>query len=434
MKHILSILLLACISLSSYAQTPYDSFAPETDANGERLASVPGGGGWCNMSQDAISSPATQHESYLMANWEKTYLEVTNPFDYPQEPASPLTDNVDINNIDYPDLQYGCSLRKLQSLTLEYNQDILLQSMMDNCEIHGAEQDIYYTHSDHLGSANWITDKNGAPVQYLHYLPYGQLLANQQATGSSYDERYKFTGKERDEESGYDYFGARYYIPPLLHWSSVDPLVDNDLHISPYAYCNWNPVKYVDKEGARSLPMESTYNGWTARVDSWFGPRNTGQKGASTYHRGLDFNYSCGGDGDYGTPILATHEGWAHIVDNIDGKAGRYVEITSEDGTVRTRYLHLSAISIAEGQYVLESDKIGEMGGSASGNEHKWNSHLHYEIQKLINDKWTSIDPVEGKDKNINNILDPQSIIDVDDNIYCGGELQEIIIVNTLDL
>lgn len=184
-----------------------------------------------------------------MANWEKTYKEVTNPFDYPQEPASPLTDNVDINDIGLNDLQYGCSLRKLQSLTLEYNQDILLQSMMDNCEIHGAEQDIYYTHSDHLGSANWITDKNGAPVQYLHYLPYGQLLANQQATGSTYDERYKFIGKERDEESGYDYFGARYYIPPLLHWSSVDPLVDNDLHISPYAYCSWNPLLYIDLDG-----------------------------------------------------------------------------------------------------------------------------------------------------------------------------------------
>ncbi len=115
-------------------------------------------------------------------------------------------------------------------------------------------------HSDHLGSANWITDKNGAPVQYLHYLPYGQLLANQQATGSAYDERYKFIGKERDEESGYDYFGARYYIPPLLHWSSVDPLVDDYLWISPYAYCGWNPLLYIDLDGNSA---KDKIMGWT---------------------------------------------------------------------------------------------------------------------------------------------------------------------------
>ena len=108
-------------------------------------------------------------------------------------------------------------------------------------------EDIFFSHGDHLGSANWITDYKGMPIQYLHYLPYGQLLANQQA--SWYDERYKFTGKERDEETGYDYFGARYYMPLLYHWTKVDPLVDDYLHISPYAYCNWNPIKYVDPDG-----------------------------------------------------------------------------------------------------------------------------------------------------------------------------------------
>ena len=137
-------------------------------------------------------------------------------------------------------------------------------------------------HSDHLGSANWITDKNGAPVQYLHYLPYGQLLANQQATGSTYDERYKFIGKERDEESGYDYFGARYYISPLLHWSSVDPLVDDYLWISPYAYCGWNPVKIVDPDGRSTHTNEdglvvavyddndlNIYKHSSAQLESW---------------------------------------------------------------------------------------------------------------------------------------------------------------------
>ena len=72
-------------------------------------------------------------------------------------------------------------------------------------------------------------------------------MVNQQVAG--HDERYKFTSKERDAETGYDYFGARYYASPLYHWTKVDPLADNYLYISPYAYCNWNPVKYVDPDG-----------------------------------------------------------------------------------------------------------------------------------------------------------------------------------------
>jgi len=66
---------------------------------------------------------------------------------------------------------------------------------------------------------------------------------------TTYDERYKFIGKERDWESGYDYFGARYYIAPFLHWMSVDPLADKYPGISPYAYCAWNPVARKDLYG-----------------------------------------------------------------------------------------------------------------------------------------------------------------------------------------
>ena len=58
------------------------------------------------------------------------------------------------------------------------------------------------------------------------------------------------TGKERDEETGYGYFGARYMDHELMTmWLSVDPLVDKYPSISPYAYCAWNPVKLVDPDG-----------------------------------------------------------------------------------------------------------------------------------------------------------------------------------------
>ena len=59
-----------------------------------------------------------------------------------------------------------------------------------------------------------------------------------------------FTGKELDEETGYSYFGARYYAPATLAaWLSVDPMSDKYPSISPYAYCAWNPLKLVDPDG-----------------------------------------------------------------------------------------------------------------------------------------------------------------------------------------
>ena len=59
-----------------------------------------------------------------------------------------------------------------------------------------------------------------------------------------------FTGKERDSETGFSYFGARYYDSDLMTgWLSVDPMADKYPNLSPYAYCANNPVKLVDPDG-----------------------------------------------------------------------------------------------------------------------------------------------------------------------------------------
>ena len=113
-----------------------------------------------------------------------------------------------------------------------------------------------------IGSAHWITDAYGEAIQYIHYAPYGELIANQQVAWN--DERYKFTGKERDEETGYDYFGARYYVPEIPLWLSVDPLADKYPNISPYAYCAWNPIKFVDVDGKTYV---INTNGKTEKID-----------------------------------------------------------------------------------------------------------------------------------------------------------------------
>ena len=63
------------------------------------------------------------------------------------------------------------------------------------------------------------------------------------------------TGKERDSETGFSYFGARYYDSDMSGlFLSVDPMSDKYPNISPYAYCAWNPVKLVDPNGEFGVP------------------------------------------------------------------------------------------------------------------------------------------------------------------------------------
>jgi len=106
----------------------------------------------------------------------------------------------------------------------------------------------YFYHSDHLGSTGFVTDADAKPVQHLQYLPFGELFVSQMA--GSFDSPYKFTGKERDEETAYDYFGARYYDSDLCQWLSVDPMSDKRPNLSPYNYCQWNPIGRIDPNGA----------------------------------------------------------------------------------------------------------------------------------------------------------------------------------------
>ena len=61
--------------------------------------------------------------------------------------------------------------------------------------------------------------------------------------------RFTFSAKEKDAETGYSYFGSRYYNSDLSIWLSVDPMADKYPSLSPYVYCANNPIKLVDPNG-----------------------------------------------------------------------------------------------------------------------------------------------------------------------------------------
>ena len=71
------------------------------------------------------------------------------------------------------------------------------------------------------------------------------------------------TGKERDSETGFSYFGARYYDSDLMTgWLSVDPMADKYPSLSPYAYCACNPIKLVDPDGRMIDSATVSQNIW----------------------------------------------------------------------------------------------------------------------------------------------------------------------------
>ncbi|MBR6068214.1 MAG: hypothetical protein IKP45_10490 [Bacteroidales bacterium] len=90
----------------------------------------------------------------------------------------------------------------------------------------------------HQGSVSLVTYQNGTLQQHLQYLPYGGIFVDHR-TGS-YSSPYTFSAKEKDSESGYNYFGARYYTDNIMMWLSVDPMSDKYPSMSPYMYCAGN--------------------------------------------------------------------------------------------------------------------------------------------------------------------------------------------------
>ena len=213
-------------------------------AGTERLATVIGGGGLGEIG-NPVDGLHSQHDLDIISSFHSRYSDY-DPFEHENNLSEPVG-TVGIDGTSNPRLDYTCSPIVLTDLDVLTHQNILLEAIEQNAPTMTLEQNVYFYHGDHLGSANWITNAGGMPIQYIHYAPYGELIANQQTVG--YDERFKFTGKERDAETGYDYFGARFYWSADGIFTTVDPLADKYPNVTPYLYCNGNPIMLIDPTG-----------------------------------------------------------------------------------------------------------------------------------------------------------------------------------------
>ncbi|MFE7074810.1 SpvB/TcaC N-terminal domain-containing protein [Streptomyces sp. NPDC057620] len=135
--------------------------------------------------------------------------------------------------------------------------------------------------ADHLGSSTTVVDGTGTLVNREEYTPYGET-----GFGSYARKRYRFTGRERDEESGLGHHQARFYAPWLARWTSCDPLT-SPIGASSYGYVSNNPMGLVDPDGAddRKPPGQSGAPATSAKAAD--GPAGSMREEDIPYQKGV---------------------------------------------------------------------------------------------------------------------------------------------------
>ncbi|PSL45406.1 RHS repeat-associated protein [Chitinophaga niastensis] len=139
----------------------------------------------------------------------------------------------------------------LERETLQIMDDQQRIAMADSKIINGVSGAplVRYQYSNHLGSSALELDDAAKAISYEAYFPFGTTsYSTTDASREIPAKRYRYTGKERDEESGLNYHSARYYAPWLCRWTAADPIgIKDGLNI--YVYSHNNPTRFIDPTG-----------------------------------------------------------------------------------------------------------------------------------------------------------------------------------------
>jgi len=242
-----------------------------------------------------------------------------------------------------------------------YQPTGLITARFDDGFLTGASGlGVQYYHGDHLGSTRLITDASGNVVSSLDYLPFGEEWDFQ-----STSNHYKFTGKERDSESGLDNFGARYNSSSMGRFMSPDPGNDNGFENqddpqswNAYSYVRNNPLNLTDPDG----------RDYRVCVDN-----GSGEQNCTTYANFNDFQKALNGTGatlngtDKNGQILVNDKGQSVVAGTYQFFVGPGVENggTSED-TILAPLLFGGAVGAVRGLFRAGASLVGDLVGAGS--------------------------------------------------------------------
>jgi RHS repeat-associated protein len=173
-------------------------------------------------------------------------------------------------NSDYVTFAYDGEGRRVKKVsggvTTYYIHDALGRLAAEYTNQAPASTGVSYLFTDMLGSVRTITNASGAVVECYDYMPFGRMLTasdNGRSAAGCYPAApdpansrasQKFTGKERDAETGLDFFGARYMSGAEGRFMTPDPSMLSTVKANPqswnrYTYTLNNPLRYVDPNG-----------------------------------------------------------------------------------------------------------------------------------------------------------------------------------------
>ena len=128
-------------------------------------------------------------------------------------------------------------------------------------------QCLHAMNAEQIDTIRYANSSTGLFITYYYGISRFVFTGNDPRQGWRTPLNNIIYSEQRDEETGYGYFGARYLDHELMTmWLSVDPLADKYPSISPYAYCAWNPVKLVDPDGKDIWILTDKYNPNAPRV------------------------------------------------------------------------------------------------------------------------------------------------------------------------
>ncbi len=211
-----------------------------------------------NLIIELLHHSYTTHDTLLITryNYDEAgnrvrkliYKHITHPFD--PEPENPEEE------LDVSDTQYWTFVKEEI-----YSRDVSGREMaiyvnggIDEYPIYGLDMigklknDVpNYYFKDHLGSVRAIVNSSNQLVSAQDYDAWGYLL--QSRIYASDESKFKFTEKERDKESNYDYFGARYYDSRIGRFNGSEPIPSSSFGWSSFVYCADNPLRVIDPTG-----------------------------------------------------------------------------------------------------------------------------------------------------------------------------------------
>jgi RHS repeat-associated protein len=178
------------------------------------------------------------------------------------DPKKPSADTASVNyNAAFADLQqtleqFGKSKLDVDHLgtqpTLEAYYPELAKSKSSN--VNGTESTtrvMFWYHPDYLGNVDLVTERDGKTYEFFTYNPWGEEMHQYNANTFGFASPYRFNSKEKDQETGLHYYGARYYSSKLSVWMSVDPLAHKTLQ--PYIFTSNNTLLFIDPDGRENI-------------------------------------------------------------------------------------------------------------------------------------------------------------------------------------